>query len=102
MGVRPARILPRLIAKAIQWGADTLEVEYRDGCHEVTAMKGGFGVGIARLPSLGVRARALREELLALRTRTATVTVRGVEYEIRSRVYESFGETAFAVRLRRI
>jgi len=102
MGVTPARILPRLIAKAIRFGADTLEVEYRDGYREVSAMKGGFGVGIARFPSGGRRATSLCEELLALRKRKATVTVRGVEYAIRSRVYESFGETAFEVRLRRI
>ncbi len=61
-----------------------------------------MGFGIARFPSFGVRATSLRKELLSLRKRKARVAVKGAEYEIRTRLYESFGETAFEVRLRRI
>ena len=102
MGVTPARILPRLIAPAVWLGADTLEVEYRDGYREVSAMKRGLGVGIARFPSGEAQATSLREELLTLRKRKAKVIGRGAQYEIRTRTYDSFGETAFEVRLRRI
>ena len=39
-----ARPLQRLIAQAAQLGADTLEVEYRDGYEEVSVLKGGWGL----------------------------------------------------------
>ncbi|HAM58688.1 MAG TPA: hypothetical protein DCQ64_26065 [Candidatus Rokubacteria bacterium] len=102
MGSKHESIVRRLVAKAVRFGADTLEIEYRDGHQEVAVLKGGVGFGIARFPSFGVRATSLREELLSLRKRKARVAVKGAEYEIRTRLYESFGETAFEVRLRRI
>lgn len=83
-------------------GADTLEIEYRDGYEEVTVLKGGVGFEIARFPSSGGRAASLREELHNLRNKRAKVAVRGAEYEIRTRAYERFGEQAFEVRLRRL
>jgi len=37
--------LEQLAAQAIRLGADHLEVEYKDGCEEVCAMKSGIGWG---------------------------------------------------------
>ena len=97
-----AGILHGFIAKAGRLGADTIEVEYRDG-EEVSVLKEGVGFWIARFPSLGRRSTALREELDKLRKKKTTkVTVNGAEYEIRARAYERFGEQAFEVRLRRL
>ena len=96
-------LLHGFIAKAGRLGADTIEVEYRDGSEEVSVLKGGVGFGIARLPSMGRRSTALREELDRLRKKKTTkVTVNGAEYEIRVRTYERFVEQMFEVRLRRL
>ena len=98
-----AGILHGFIAKAARLGADTIEVEYRDGYEEVSVLKGGVGFGIARFPSMGRRSTALREELDRLRKKKTTkVTVNGAEYEIRVRTYERFSEQMFEVRLRRL
>ena len=98
-----AGILHGFIAKAGRLGADTIEVEYRDGYEEVSVLKGGVGFGIARLPSMGRRSTALREELNKLRKKKTTkVTINGAEYEVRARAYERFSEQAFEVRLRRL
>lgn len=95
-------IIHEFIAEAVRLGADTIEVEYRDGYEEVSVLKGGMGFGIARFPSLGRRSASLREELHNLRKKRTKVAVSGAEYEIRTRAHERFGETAFEVRLRRI
>jgi hypothetical protein len=91
-----------LVAEAVRLGADTIEVEYRDGYEEVSVLKGGVGFGIARFPSMSGQAASLRMELQSLRKKRAKVAVSGAEYEIRARAYERFGEQAFEVRLRRL
>lgn len=95
-------IVHGLIAEAVRLGADTIEVEYRDGYEEVSVLKGGIGFGIARFPSSGGQAASLRKELHSLRKKRVKVAVSGVAYEIRTRADERFAEQAFEVRLRRI
>ncbi len=102
MGSKPESIVHGLIAEAVGLGADTLEIEYRDGYEEVSVLKGGVGFEIARLPSSGGRAASLRKELENLRKKRVKVAVSGAPYEIRTRAYDRFGEQAFEVRLRRI
>jgi hypothetical protein len=97
-----ASIVHDLTTEAVGVGADTIQVEYRDGYEEICVLKGGVGFEIARWPSSGRRAAALRRELHDLRKKRAKLTVSGVEYEIRARTYDHFGEQAFAVRIRRI
>ncbi len=63
-----AGILGRLIADALQHGADTLEIEYKDGHEDVCAIKGGIGFGIASIESSSEDARAMREQLCPLPT----------------------------------
>jgi hypothetical protein len=102
MGSPDESIVHGLIAEAVALGADTIQVEYRDGYEEVCVLKGGVGFEIARWPSSGRPAVLLRKELGDLRKKRAKATVGGAAYEIRTRIYDSFGETAFEVRLRRI
>lgn len=92
--------LQQVIAQAVQLGADTIQTEYRDGYEEVSVLKGGVGVEIARFPSMGRRSTALRKELATLQRKRMTVIVSGTAYEIRARAYELFGEEAWEVRLR--
>jgi hypothetical protein len=102
MGLHDKTVLEPLAAEAIRLGAETLEVEYKGGCEEVFAMKGGFGFGIARLRSSSPEAESLRQELYALTKRSRRITVGEHCYSLRSRVYESFGENAFCVEVRRV
>ena len=80
-----------------------LEVEYKDGYERAFAAKAGMGFGIASFRSSSPEAGALRDELhrLAKRKRRIVV-VDGLRYELRAGIYDSFGEEAFRVDLRRV
>lgn len=93
-------IIEGLVAKAMQAGADGLDIEYRDGYAEVCAMKGPIGFGIARFPSSGADAKALRGELYGLKKKRGRITGDGCEHEVRVRIYDSFGDDAFHVEWR--
>jgi hypothetical protein len=77
-----ASIVHDLTTEAVGVGADTIQVEYRDGYEEICVLKGGVGFEIARWPSSGRQAVALRKELHDLRKKRAKLTVSGVEYYI--------------------
>ena len=94
-------ILEQLAAEAIRLGADSLDVEYKDGCESVLAMVGQIGYGMASLDSSTKEAEELRTDLYAIRKKGRWVTVDGSRHELRARVYDSFGEDAFRVHLRR-
>jgi hypothetical protein len=102
VAAKHASIVHGLITEAVSLGADTIQVEYRDGYEEISVLKGGVGFEIARWRSSGRRAVSLRKELHDLRKKRAQATVSGAEYEIRTRTYDHFGEEAFELRLRRI
>jgi hypothetical protein len=95
-------VVEDLAAEAIRLGADFLDVEYKDGYEEVFAAQGGVGHGIARFRSSSPEAVTLRQELHSLAKRKRRIAVDGSQYELRCKVYESFGEDAFRVRLRRV
>lgn len=95
-------IVERLATQAIGLGADHLEVEYKDGHEQVFATKGGVGTGIASFRSSSPEAIKLREELHGIAKKKRRIAVGGSQYELRGRVYESFGEDAFRVELRRV
>lgn len=95
-------VLHRLALEAVRRGADTIEVEYKDGYEDVFAGRGGVGYGIARLDGSSDQAASLRKELYSLTRKRRRLLVGGQEYELRARVYDSFGEAAFRVELRRI
>jgi hypothetical protein len=93
-------VLGQLVAKAVAYGADGLEIEYKDGHEEVCAMKGSFGVGIARFPSLSDDARCLRDQFHAIRRKGRRVTTDAGDFLLRASTYDSFGETAYRVQIR--
>jgi hypothetical protein len=95
-------VVERVATEAVRLGADVLEVEYKDGYEEVFAAKAGVGQGIARFRSSSPDAVRLREELHRIAKRKRRIAVDGYEYELRCGVYESFGEEAFQVELRRV
>jgi hypothetical protein len=95
-------IVERLATQAIGLGADLLEVEYKDGHEQVLAAKAGVGNGIASFQSSSPEAAVLREELYGIAKKKRRIAVGGSQYELRGRIYESFGEDAFRVELRRV
>ena len=95
----PDDILTRLVTEAVRQGADELEIEYRDGCEEVCAMKGGVGLGIASLDSSGEEACALREQLRAIGKKGGTITAGTASFRLHVSTYDSFGEDAYRVKI---
>jgi hypothetical protein len=101
MATKQTSTLERLASEAIRQGADAIEIEYKDGYEEVYFMKGGAGSGIT-LPSTSPEVRSLLRELHGIAKRGHRVTVDGCEYDLRVRIWDSFGEDAFRVSLRRL
>jgi hypothetical protein len=92
-------ILEGLAAEAIRCGADMIEVEYDEGYEEVYIRKGNIGLGTRFKGSEG---DLLRKALYGLAKKKRRMGVDNVEYELRARVYDSFGEDAFQVQWRRV
>lgn len=93
--------LLELVARAIKAGADDMEIEYKSGREEVFAVGSGIGVGIASLDSGSEEARLLREELYAIAKKKRVVRISGCAYAMRVQIYDSFGEDAFRVTIKR-
>jgi hypothetical protein len=102
MARKKGALLEPLLAKAISLGAGELEIEYKGRCEEVFAMKSGFGLGIANFRSSSPEAQSLRNELYALAKKKQRVKIDEHTYELRARIFDSFGEDAFRVELRRL
>ena len=89
-------IIEDLASETIRAGGDAVEVEYKDGYEEVFPVKGQFGTSIGfQLDSSSQEAKSLREELYKIAKKKRRITVSGREYELRCRIYDSFGEHAF-------
>ncbi len=101
MTAQHVSILEKFAAQAIRLGARQLEVEYKDGYEELSAIAGDFGFGIGRLRSTSQAAATLRHELYQCARRTRQIVVDGDNYKLHARTYDSFGEQAYRVRLRR-
>jgi hypothetical protein len=95
-------VLLELGAEAIRCGADMIEVEYDEGCEEVYVRKDNVGITVARLKSSSRQALLLRKELYSLVKKKQRIAIDNELYELRARVYDSFGEDAFQVQLRRV
>jgi hypothetical protein len=92
-------MIQQLIADTVRAGGDSLDIEYKDQHEEVCAMRGPVGFGIARFPSGGKEATTLRRALYEMAKRRSTVTIDEVDYDVRVRIYDSFGEDAFRAQL---
>src|SRR5579864_4007275 len=100
MATKQTSTLDGLASEAIRQGADSIEIEYKDGYEEVYFMKEGAGVGMT-LPSSSPEVRSLLKELHGISKRGRRVTVDGCVYDLRVRIWDSFGEDAFRVSFRR-
>jgi hypothetical protein len=90
MATKQTDTFDRLASEAIRQGADTTEIEYKDGSEEVYFMKGGAGSGIT-LPGSSPKVKSLLRELHGIAKHGQRVTVVGCEY-----IYESASGGALA------
>ena len=95
-------IIQGLVVKAIRYGGDLLEVEYKNHYGEVFVMRNGIGFGIARFKSSSAQGAALRKELYGVAKKKRRIVVDKEEYELHSRIYDSFGEDAFRIHLQKL
>jgi hypothetical protein len=96
---RPTTLLERLCGHALSLGAQSIEVEYKDGREWVFANKGGMGIGIANYTSSSADAKELRGNLYAAAKKPVRSVIGGQVYILKVGVFESFGEDAFAVSM---
>ena len=94
-------ILLELVAKTLAVGAYEMQVEYEDRKEHVFAFQEGVGFGIASLDASSEEAQALREALYQIRRKQKIVTIEGVEYRVRARIHQSFGEDVFRVTIKK-
>lgn len=93
-------LLGTLVSKAIQLGADELEIEYKDGQEMVFACKAGLGFGIAAFRSSGKEAASLLEQVRTIGKKGKNIEVFGAKYRLKVTAFDSFGETAYRVAIR--
>jgi hypothetical protein len=92
-------VLEDIASKTIRSGGDAVEVEYKDGYEEIFPVSGPIGTSIGfRVKSSSKEAESLRADLYKIAKKKRRITVDGREYELRCRVYDSFGEDAFRLQ----
>ena len=96
---RAATLLEGLCGHARLLGAQSIEVEHKDGREWVIANKGAIGIAIANYTSSGADAKELRGNLYAAAKKPGRTVIGGKVYILRVGVFESFGEDAFLVSI---
>jgi hypothetical protein len=94
---KPTTLLEGLCGHALSLGAQSIEVEYKDGREWVFANQGGVGIGIANYKSSSADAKELRGNLYAAAKKRVRTVIDGQAYILKVEVFKSFGEDAFAV-----
>jgi hypothetical protein len=96
---RPTTLLEGLCGHALSLGAESIEVEYKDRREWVFARQGALGIGIANYRSDSSDGKELRENLYAAAKKPVRTVIGGHVYILKVRVFDSFGEDAFAVSI---
>jgi hypothetical protein len=96
---KPKTLLEDLCEHALSCGAESIEVEYKDGREWVFARKGAMAFGITNFASSSRDAKELRENLCAARKKAIRTAIGGQVWILKVGIYDSFGEDAFRVRI---
>jgi repressor LexA len=80
-------------------GAQSINVEYKDGREWVFANNGTVGISIANYKSSSADAKELRGNLYAAAEKPVRTVVGGQVYILKVGIFDSFGEDAFAVSI---
>lgn len=89
-------MLEDLLRKAVEIGADRIEIEYKDGAELVTAFRGPVGIGISTIDSTH-RGLLFREMQDLKKRRKATLGCN--TYGLTFSKYESFGERVHVIEI---
>ena len=87
-------MLEDLLRKAVEIGADRVEIEYRDGAELVTAFRGPVGVGISSIDS--AHWDVLLREMQDLKKRRKATFGRNI-YRLTFSKYESFMDWVYVI-----
>jgi hypothetical protein len=96
---RPTTLLEGLCGHALSLGAQSIEVECKDGREWVIANQKGNGISIANYRSSSADAKELRGNLYAAAKKPRRTVIGGKVYILKVDIYDSFGEDAFAVSI---
>jgi LexA DNA binding domain len=96
---RAATLLEGLCGHAMSLGAQSIEVEYKDGREWVTANKGAIGISIANYKSSSADAKELRGNLYAAAKKPVRTVIGRHVYMLRVGIFDRFGEDAFAISM---
>jgi hypothetical protein len=96
---RATSLLEGLCGHAMSLGAQSIEVEYKDGREYVIATKGAVGISIATYKSASADAKELRRNLYAAAKKPVRTIIGGHVYILKVRTSDSSGEHAFAVSI---
>jgi LexA DNA binding domain len=96
---RATTLLEGLSGHAMSLGAQSIEVEYKDGREWVIANKGAVGISIANYKSSSADAKELRANLYAAAKKPVRTVIGGQVYILKVGIFDSFGEDAFAVSI---
>lgn len=95
----PKTLLEDLCERALSFGAQAIEVEYKDGREWVSARKGETMFSTASFATSSREAKELRENLEAARKKPVRRAIGGQVWILKVSVHDSFGEDAFLVRI---
>jgi hypothetical protein len=96
---RPVTLLEDLCRHVLSFGAESIEVEYKDGRVWVFAVQDGIGTGIANFKSSSREGMELRENLYAAAKKPVRSAIAGRVWIIKVHIRDSFGEDAFTVAI---
>ena len=89
-------MLEDILRKAVEIGADRVEIEYKDGAELVSAFRGPVGIGISSIDS--THRGLLFRELQDLKKRKKA-TLGCSTYSLTSAKHESFGEWVHVIEI---
>lgn len=97
---RPFTLLEDLCKYALSVGAESIEVEHQDRCEIVCGRIGNTGISFASFASSSVDAKELRENLYRAHKKPLRTVLAGHVYVLEVKITDSFGEDAFAVKIK--
>jgi hypothetical protein len=95
---RPVTLLERICVHSLSFGSEAIEVESKDRKEWVYAVQAGVREKIATFDSSGSDGKELRRDLYAVK-KPVRIVAQGKVYILKVRIFESFGEDAFEVRM---
>src|SRR5215475_4684148 len=96
---RATTLLEGLCGHALSLGAQSIEVEYKDGREWVFANNGAVGISIANYKSSSADAKELRRNLYAAAKKPVRSVIGGQVYILKVSIFDSFGEDALTISI---